>query len=173
MNRNGFTLIDLITTLSIISILLAVGLPNFSAQVKQAQVKTATYELMEAIALTRTQAVMSSKRTTISKQDEWNEGWVIFMDTNNDGRHDADEKLIQTQEKLKGIKIIANRPVSNNVSYIGTGESRTASGTDGGGFQAGTFTICPTANGKGFQLVLARGGRVRVAEINEEKCSAV
>lgn len=173
MKRNGFTLIDLITTLSVASILLAVGLPSFSAQIKQTQVKTATHQLLEAIALTRTQAVMSSKRTTISKQNDWNEGWIIFIDTDNDGRHDADEKLIQTQEKLKGIKIIANRPVSNNVSYVGTGESRTASGTDGGGFQAGTFTVCPTAKGKGFQLVLARGGRVRVAEINEERCNSV
>lgn len=173
MNRNGFTLIDLITTLSVASILLAVGLPNFNTQLQQARVKTATHQLLEAIALTRTQAVMSSKRTTISKQNNWNEGWIIFIDTDNDGKHDADEKLIHTQEKLKDIKIIANKPVANNVSYIGTGESRNASGTNGGGFQAGTFTICPTVKGKGYELILAKGGRVRIAEANEDKCLSV
>ena len=173
MKYNGFTLIDLTITLSVLSILLSVGLPNFSAHIKQTQVKTATHQLMEAIALTRTQAVMSSKRTTISKQHDWNEGWIIFIDADNNGRHGADEKLLQTQEKLKGIKIIANKPISNNVSYIGTGESRNASGTNGGGFQAGTFTICPTGKGKGFSLVLARGGRVRMSEISEEKCNSV
>lgn len=173
MQRNGFTLIDLILTLSIVSILISIALPNFSAQIKQAQVKTATNSLLEAINLTRTQAVMTNKRATIRKQNEWSEGWEIFIDADNDGIRDANEQLIKMQEKFNGIKIVTNRPITNNVSYIGTGESRSASGTSGGGFQAGTFTICPTAKGKGVQLILARGGRVRVAKIDEDKCNAV
>jgi type IV fimbrial biogenesis protein FimT len=173
MKRNGFTLIDLILALSIVSILISIALPNFSAQIKQAQVKTATNSLLEAINLTRTQAVMTNKRTTIRKQNEWSEGWEIFIDADNDGIRDANEQLIKMQEKFNGIKIVTNRPITNNVSYIGTGESRSASGSSGGGFQAGTFTICPTAKGKGVQLILARGGRVRVAKIDEEKCNAV
>ncbi len=173
MRNHGFTLIDLILTLSIVSILISISLPSFSAQIKQAQVKTATNSLLESINLTRTQAVMTNKRATIRRQNEWSEGWEIFIDTDNDGIRDTNEKLIKMQEKLNGIKIITNRPITNNVSYIGTGESRNASGTNGGGFQAGTFTICPTAKGKGVQLILARGGRVRVAEINEEKCNSV
>ena len=172
MKRNGFTLIDVILTLSIISILISIALPSFSAYVKQAQVKTASNSLLEAINLTRTQAIMTNKRATIRKQNEWSEGWEIFIDTDNDGVRDVNEKLIQMQEKFNGIKIITNRPITNNVSYIGTGESRSASGTSGGGFQAGTFTICPTAKGKGVQLILARGGRIRVAKIDEEKCNA-
>ena len=98
---------------------------------------------------------------------------LIFIDADNDGIRDANEQLIKMQEKFNGIKIVTNRPITNNVSYIGTGESRSASGSSGGGFQAGTFTICPAAKGKGVQLILARGGRVRVAKIDEEKCNAV
>ena len=173
MQRNGFTLIDLTLAFSIISILISIALPNFSAQIKQAQVKTATNSLLEAINLTRTQAVMTNKRATIRKQNEWSEGWEIFIDADNDGIRDANEQLIKMQEKFNGIKIVTNRPIKNNVSYIGTGESRSASGNNGGGFQAGTFTICPTVKGKGVQLILARGGRVRVAKIDEEKCNAV
>ncbi len=173
MKRNGFTLIDLLITLSVISILLTIGLPSVSTQVQHTRVKTATNSLLEAINLTRTQAVFANKRATIRKQNEWSDGWEIFIDADNDGIRDANEKLIQTQAKLNSIKIIANRPISNNVSYIGTGESRHASGTNRGGFQAGTFTVCSTTKGKGFELILARGGRVRVAEIEEEKCNSV
>ena len=115
---------------------------------------------------------MTNQRTTIRKQNEWSEGWEVFIDSDNDGIRDANERLIKMQEKLNGIKIVTNRPITNNVSYIGTGESRNASGTNGGGFQAGTFTICPTAKGQGMQLILARGGRVRVAKIDEETCNA-
>lgn len=173
MQRNGFTLIDLIITLSVISILLTIGLPSLSTQIQNARVKTATNNLLEAINLTRTQAVFANKRATIRKQNEWENGWEIFIDKDNDGVRDSNEVIVQQYEKLKDIRIITNTPVKNYVSYIPTGESRNASGTNGGGFQAGTFTICPTAKGKGFSLVLARGGRVRMTEISEEKCNSV
>lgn len=173
MRHKGFTLIDLLTSLSVLAILLAIGLPNFSYAIQQTRVKTATYSLLEAISLTRSQAVFSNKRATIRKQNEWHGGWEIFIDKNNDGVRNSDETLVQQHESLKGVRITTNQPVKNYVSYIATGESRNASGTDGGGFQAGTFTVCPAAKGRGFVLVLARGGRVRMAEINEASCAAV
>ena len=173
MRSFGFTLIDLLTTLAILSILLAVGLPSFSAQIQNTRVKTATLSLLEAIELTRTQAVFSNTRATITKQTEWESGWEIFVDKDNDGIRDDDEKLVQQHEKLNGIRIVANKWIKNNVSYIGSGESRNASGTDAGAFQAGTFNICPEAKGKGYQLILARGGRVRMLEIKAEECDSV
>ena len=170
MRTFGFTLIELLITLSILTILLTLALPNFSAEIKNSRVKTATLSLQEAIAFTRTQAVSANGRATMAKQTDWVKGWEIFIDLNNNGLRDQDEKIILQHEQLKNIHILANGPVKNNVSYIGTGESRNAGGTDGGGFQAGTFTICPEEKGKGYELVLARGGRVRMQEINAQDC---
>jgi type IV fimbrial biogenesis protein FimT len=172
MRSFGFTLIDLLITLSILVILLAVGLPNFSTQIKSSRVNTATLDLQEAIVLTRTTAISTNNRTTMAKQADWKSGWEIFLDTNNNGVRDQDETTLLQHEELKGVSIIANGPLKNNVSYIGTGESRNASGTNGGGFQAGTFTICPTEKGTGFELTLARGGRVRKSEISIQACEA-
>jgi type IV fimbrial biogenesis protein FimT len=172
MQHKGFTLIDLLTSLSVLAILLALGLPSLSSQIQQVRVKTATYSLLDAISLTRTQAVFAKQRATLRKHNEWEGGWEIFIDKNNDGLRDEDEAIVRQHAQLKGIRIAANQPLKNYVSYIASGESRHASGTNGGGFQAGTFTICPAAKGSGFVLVLARGGRVRMAEINEEQCSA-
>jgi type IV fimbrial biogenesis protein FimT len=173
MRNNGFTLIDLITTLSVLAIILAIGLPNLSSHIQQSRVKTATNSLLEAIQLTRIQAVSSSKRATLRKQNEWNEGWEIFIDQDNNGSRGSNENIVLQRDKLTGVRITANRPIKNYVSYISTGESRNASGTNGGGFQAGTFTVCPTAKGKGVELILARGGRVRTVEISEEKCNLI
>ncbi len=173
MRSFGFTLIDLLTTLAILSILLTIGIPSFSAQIQNTRVKTATQSLLEAIDLTRTQAVFSNTRATIAKQTEWENGWEIFLDKDNDGVRDDDEKILRQHEKLEGIKITANKWIKNNVSYIGSGESRNAGGTSTGAFQAGTFTICPEAKGKGYQLILARGGRVRMLEIKAEKCDSI
>jgi type IV fimbrial biogenesis protein FimT len=173
MRSFGFTLIDLLTTLTILSVLLIIGIPSFSAQIQKTRVKTATQSLLEAMDLTRTQAVFSNSRTTIANQTEWENGWEIFVDKNNNGIREEDEKLVQQHEKFEGIRIIANKWIKNNVSYIGSGESRNAAGTDSGAFQAGTFTICPESKGTGYQLILARGGRVRMLEIKAEKCDSI
>lgn len=172
MRSFGFTLIDLLTTLTILSILLAVGLPSFSNYIQKARVKNATHSLLEAMDLTRTQAVSFNSRTTISNQTKWENGWEIFVDKNNNGIRDGDEQLVQQHEKLEGIRIIANKWITNNVSYIGSGESRYAGGTDRGAFQVGTFTICPENKGTGYQLILARGGRVKMLEIEAQKCES-
>lgn len=173
MRSFGFTLIDLLTTLTIVSILLSVGLPSFSAQMQNTRVKTATLSLLESIDLTRTQAVFSNKRATITKQTQWAGGWEVFVDNDNNGARGGDEKLVQQRDRLEGIRIVANKWIKNNVSYISTGESRSANGTTAGGFQAGTFSICPEGKGKGYQLILARGGRVRMTEIDAQECETI
>jgi len=173
MRSFGFTLIDLLITLAVTSILLTIGIPSFSAQVQNTRVKTATQSLLEALDVTRTQAVFSNKRATIAKQTDWEHGWEIFVDKDNDGIRDNNEDVMAQQEKFTGIRIVANRWIKNNVSYIGSGESRNANGTAHGAFQAGTFTICPEGKGKGYELILARGGRVRMNEIDERACAAI
>jgi len=170
MRSFGFTLIELLITLSVAAILLTIGLPSFSAQIQNSRVKTAMLSLQEALQLTRAQAVFSNNRATIVKHHEWGDGWEIFIDENNDGLRGSDENIIQQHEKFDGVHITGNRPVKNYVSYIGTGESRNARGSDTGAFQAGTFTICPETKGTGYELTLARGGRVRVNEITEQEC---
>jgi type IV fimbrial biogenesis protein FimT len=174
MRAFGFTLIDLLITLTVLSILLAFALPNLSAQVQDAQVKTATQTLLDSLELTRTHAVFANNRTTIRKQIDWVDGWEVFIDTNNDGILNNNETTIQKHEKLTGVRIIANRPVKNYVSFIGSGEGRNASGSNNtGAFQAGTFTICPKGQGKGYELILARGGRVRTNKIEAYDCSII
>ena len=171
MRSFGFTLIDLLVTLSILTILLTIGLPSFSKQVQNSRVETAMLSLQEALQLTRIQAVSSNKRATIVKQQEWDEGWEVFVDENNDGLRDENEKVVVQQEKFNAVRITGNKFVKNYVSYVGTGESRNANGSSGAGaFQAGTFTICPEMKGAGYELVLARGGRVRMKEITEQEC---
>lgn len=174
MRSFGFTLIELVTTLSIVSILLGIALPNLTGYIQKSRVSTATQSLLESLELTRTQAVFSNNRATIRKQTNWEDGWEVFIDKNNDGLSNNNERSIQKHEKLNGVRIVANRPVKNYVSFVSSGESRNANGTNSAGaFQAGTLTICPQGKGKGYELVLARGGRVRTNEVSAQDCAAI
>lgn len=69
--------------------------------------------------------------------------------------------MLRVSGNYSTCTIHANRPLQDHVSYIGTGESRRSGGgvRHRGAFQAGTLTVCPAEPGRGYQLVLARGGR--------------
>jgi type IV fimbrial biogenesis protein FimT len=57
MNYKGFTLIELMTSLSILAILIFIGLPSFASQVQKNRVRVAALSLLDAIELSRTNAV--------------------------------------------------------------------------------------------------------------------
>ncbi|MCA0894433.1 GspH/FimT family pseudopilin [Microbulbifer agarilyticus] len=170
MNQRGLTLIELLITSSILGILLAIGIPNFQQQLEANRTRAAADALLQAIHLTRSKAVSTNRRATLRRLDNWHAGWEVFYDRDFDGELDADEQQITTGTALIGVTIDGNGPLTNYVSFIGSGESRYAGTASGGGFQAGTFTICPTTPGEGYQLILARSGRVRVDRVAAADC---
>lgn len=171
MNNNGFTLLELLITLVIITLLVTIGGPSFSTQVQRAKTETTTLSLLEAIELTRTQAVAANTRTTMKARNSWENGWDIFLDSNENGLREEDEKLLASNQGIERVSIRANQPVKAYISYIGSGESRLQSSAHRGAFQAGTLSICPEGSGSGYQLILSRGGRVRMQEIDARRCS--
>lgn len=166
MQTRGFTLLELLISLSIFTIILSLGIPSFSAQIQNTKVKTSTQSLLESVELARSQAVMSNRRTTLKPTGTWENGWEVFIDSNNNGVRDQDEPLLQAREKITGVRITPNSPLSRYVSFIGSGESRLV----GGGFQAGALTVCPEYTGPGYKLTLARSGRMRMNDIAAEEC---
>ena len=170
MSSRGLTLLELLITLSILAILAAIGIPSFTAQIESSRTRTAADQLYQAIQLTRAKAVTVNRRATMRHLGSWNAGWEVFFDRDFDGVRDTGEELLFTHGELRGSAIYANNPLTNYISYIGTGESRFAGTASSGGFQAGTFTICPVDSGEGFQLVLARSGRVRQSRATAQDC---
>nr|WP_010132140.1 GspH/FimT family pseudopilin [Microbulbifer agarilyticus] len=170
MKQRGLTLIELLITCSILGILLAIGIPSFQQQLEDSRTRAAADTLLQAIHLTRSKAVSTNRRATLRRLATWHAGWEIFYDLDFDGERDPDEPQIATGSELTGVTVNGNGPLATYVSFIGSGESRYAGTASGGGFQAGTFTICPTTQGEGYQLVLARSGRVRVDRVAAADC---
>lgn len=166
MKITGFTLIELLITIVILAIVLVGATPSFTQSIQNSRTKTAQYELLEAIEHTRSLAVFNGSRSVLKAKNDWHDGWEISIDENNDGTAGNDEPILVDHPPLPGVTITGNQPVENLLSFINTGEAR-APGTLGvGGFTAGTFTLCPISKGKGYKLVLSRGGRTR-AEVTQ------
>lgn len=172
MYTRGFTLLELLVTLVILALLMAIGIPSFASQIQNTKLKTTTLSLLEAVEFTRSKAVFANKRAIVKNQNNWGGGWEIFMDVNDNGVRDQNEEILQTHEKVDGVRIIPNAPLKDYVSFIGSGESRFTGRKNGGGFQAGTFKVCPTTKGAGYKLVLARSGRMRMDKIAADECEA-
>ncbi|MDO6748281.1 GspH/FimT family pseudopilin [Gilvimarinus sp. 1_MG-2023] len=171
MSHKGFTLIELLFTLLIITILAALTAPAFLRFIQGLRVQTTMWNLLEATQITRSYAIKANSRASMRANPTWQDGWVIFYDDNHNGQPDSTEKILQSHDKVSdGVNIEGNQPVAQYISYLGSGESRWATGRRGGGFQAGTLTICPDQEGEGYELVLARGGRVRKVELTPEEC---
>lgn len=170
MPQRGLTLLELLITLVILSLILTVALPSFQSQIQDVRTRTLTQSLYEAIQATRTRAVSRNGRATLRALGSWDQGWELFDDLNHNGVRDPGEPLVM-QHRIKSgpINVTGNGPVKRYISYIGTGESRYATGTPRGGFQAGTIKVCQEGAG-GYKLVLARMGRVRKRAIDEAKC---
>lgn len=170
MPTRGFTLIELLITLTVFAILAGLALPNFSKLVREARTHTQARELYQAVQLARTYAITGNERVTLRAESGWNQGWKVFTDPNHNGQLDVDETLLASSGPQHGTRIVGNQWVSSHISFIGTGESRFANGNPGGAFQAGTLTVCGAEEEAGYQLVLARGGRMRMSSIEHDQC---
>ncbi|UHQ54546.1 GspH/FimT family pseudopilin [Microbulbifer sp. YPW16] len=170
MQQQGMTLMELILTVAIMALLAAIAIPNFARQVEQYRTRSTTEEIMAAIQLARTSAVTQNQRATLRNRGSWQAGWQAFTDSNNNGQLDAGERELFSSGPVSGVRVSANQPLRNYISFIGTGEARYA-GSAGGAFQAGTMEICSESLDSGFSLVLARSGRVRISRLTAAECS--
>lgn len=174
MKQFGFTLFELLIVLLIASITLVIGIPSFSEQIKKSQTKVAMHDLLGAIESARSLAVQTNSRAVLlANQQDWTQGWRLFIDKNNDGELNGAEVTNSEKAALEHIKIQANTHVRNYISFIGTGEGRKIGVANGGAFQVGTIKICPIIKGEGYALVLSRGGRTRVKSLTLGECDAI
>ena len=83
-NRNvaGFTLIELVTTVTLLGILLAIAVPSFRQLTLNQGVKSAAFDLFSALQYTRSEAIKRPGQTItlvpVSGSD-WTTGWKLLV----------------------------------------------------------------------------------------------
>jgi type IV fimbrial biogenesis protein FimT len=160
-NRDGFTLVELLVTLTIACLLLGLAVPNFVHFLQQIQLSTAVSGLRSAINLTRSEAIKrNGKVDLVAVNGNWANGWIIKS---------AENDQILSHEALdKDFNISAKfTDGDQHISYNGSGHSRTKKGTSTP--QSGHIQI---SIGKNSRLIVINFlGRVRVCNpANEPNC---
>jgi type IV fimbrial biogenesis protein FimT len=175
----GFTLVELLIVIAIIGVLAGVATPAMNRLVKSVKLTSATNDLFASLMMARSEAVRRNSRVALCKSSDgilcaatggWEQGWIVFHDTNNNGTHESGEEIVMRAQPLStDLRLSGNLNVAKYVSYSPSGAAKLASG----GFQAGTITLCNESAGSGEarQIILSSAGRPRVQKTQIPSCA--
>jgi len=158
VNTRGFTLIELMMTMSLVAIMTSVAVPSFNGSLKKNRAVTQTNNLVLAFSLARSESVKrniqvsvcsSTNQSTCASSTNWANGWIVFVDQNNNGTFEDDgdsnlcelgannlpseDCLLKTHPGLSGNPTMTGS--SNNVQYQ----------SDGAVVAAALFTHTPSS----------------------------
>ncbi len=86
----GFTMIEIMVVVVIVSILLTVGLPPMAEFVADQRVRSVTSDISSELSLGRAKAIEHSRRVYMQKLGLlWNNGWRVYVDNNDNATYDA------------------------------------------------------------------------------------
>lgn len=159
----GYTLIELLGTITILSIVLALAIPSFSRLIQANRLSTAFNTLSSSLAYARAESIKRRQPIVVCKgtpgtacnhSRTWQQGWIVFSDLNGDKQWNDDEPLLWTEAALPDTLTLSwnGFPTRNYTIFYPNG---TASSN-------GTFIFCDARGSVAAKaLILSKTGRIR------------
>ena len=167
---SGFSLIEMLVVIAVLSILLAVSLPNFQNMIERSGTNSQAKLFLTTLNLARSEAIKRGGNVAICASTDgadcskgaWGEGWIVFFDANGNanglaGSVDAGDTLIR----------VFDSGGSANVTTLFNGDFFKYSAL---GFSATndsrTLLICPASSkaANARSIVIGSSGRGRRVE---------
>jgi type IV fimbrial biogenesis protein FimT len=181
-NSYGFSIIELMVTLALAAVLLAVGVPKLSTFFEGNRMVTNVNALVSAIQIARSEAIKRGNRVTVCKSanadagapkcttaGDWEQGWIVFEDVGGNADYNAGDTILRRQAGVEGKDTtitVSDNLIKDYVMFTSRGVPKTVSGAA----QSGMFRICDARGVTSTSgAVVARGvvlnaaGRVRLS----------
>lgn len=115
----GFTAIEVMTVIFITAVLVALASPSFAPLLENWQVRETTEKLQSTLYFARSEAIKrgglvviekipndkTNNCTTANTTRDWDCGWIVCHDTNNNGNCNAAEPILQRVETSARVHV--------------------------------------------------------------------
>lgn len=108
-SARGVTLIETLIGLCIAVALLSSAVPAFTGALERLRLSVTVNELLLAISLARAEATARHTRVAVAPRagNDWSSGWLVFIDTDDNGRLDAGETVVRVFEAVPARMTVA------------------------------------------------------------------
>ncbi len=158
----GLTLMELLTTISISGVVLAIGIPSFQTLILNNQMNALNNQLFTHLNQARIIAVSTAQRTVLcpsrdqsscNADSEWQDGWIMFADANHSRERDDEEPVLYLAQAIENTFSLTSARSRRRISFFPDGTSP-GSNT--------TFEICDQRGPERARaIVLSNTGRAR------------
>ena len=148
----GYTLIELMAMLAVVSVLVTIGLPLMKVFFDSNRMISNSNDLVAGLNIARSEAIKQQIRVTLCQSDDtasctgsgqWEDGWIVFQDPNGNATVDGGERILRLNAGVDGGQVtIRSNDVSNQILNSVSFTSRGLPKALNGGSQSGTFRIC-------------------------------
>jgi type IV fimbrial biogenesis protein FimT len=111
LRTSGFTLVELIAVITIVSILLSIAVPSYRAVMVSGRVSTTVNGMLGDMQFVRSTALkegrpatacISTDGTSCTGGTQWQGGWIVFSDANGNATVDGTDTVLRVQRRLSG-----------------------------------------------------------------------
>lgn len=185
----GFTLLELMTALSVAGVVLAFGVPAFTDITRNNRLTTAANDLLHSIQVARTEAIKRQLPVAVCASSDsaaatptCNDGsfsqWIVFVDTDRDWIPDVGEPVLERHAPLDPTITVRN-DVNGIISYSSNGFATPP--VSGGKQPTDRIVLCDargnqlvgTENSAARALFIEATGRARITKKRTEVATAI
>jgi len=169
----GFTAIEMMVAITVACVLLAIGIPSFASLIRNQKLTATANMLFTAVNLARSEAIHRGRRVDLvpaGDQGNWQDGWTVFIDENNDQRPDGNETVVRTYPAVDHDMRIIPSFTDSKVQYVAfIGSGRTRTNTSSQTSQSGNWRL--QLGGQSRKIVINFLGRPRVCNPDKESAT--
>ena len=173
MNKlSGFTLVEMLITVTVAAILLTIGVPSFRYVTNSNRIAAEINGLLGDMQFARSEAVKEGRPVTVCvssnstacdgvNANTWQNGWIVFSDVNANAAVDAGDVILRVQKPFSSTDTFV---ATNNVGAVTFNREGYANGIANGTLiqlhdatNTQSWTRCLSVNLTGMMMSLTYG----------------
>ena len=161
-SKQGFTLLELIIALMILTITITLGVPSLVSSVVNSRLTSQANDLVLSLNSARSESIKRSKLVAVMRTNaQWRDGWQVYVDDNGNQVFDQNEVIVQASGSINGsYTLLPDNAFADQIIYRPDGRSNAR----------GQFVLCAPSGVADFRLInIQDTGRIQ-SQTPEQYC---